>query len=291
MRRRQRWQWWWVGWVMRELIEATMQRRLFGLASEMAYNAMLSLFPSILALLTAFGTFRAQETESMFRFLAGQLGRMVPEAARSLVEAFVVQIRPPSDRGLFSISFAIALWIASSAIGAAMNAFDEIHQIPFADRRPFWQAKLISLGLTLGMIGLIMVASFVVLTSDRLVQTLVLGGHAIAQPWLDRLLQIWQWLGRPAALIILAAAFRFLYRYGPSRNRAATPTWPGAMVGAMLWAGGSSLLRFYLLNFGQYNRIYGAIGAVIVLLWWLNWGSMAILIGAQFNVTLARLRH
>jgi membrane protein len=62
------------------------------------------------------------------------------------------------------------------------------------------------------------------------------------------------------------------------------------MVGAMLWAGGSSLLRFYLLNFGQYNRIYGAIGAVIVLLWWLNWGSMAILIGAQFNVTLARLR-
>ncbi len=290
MQRRWCWHLWWVGWVCREVVASVLQRRLFGLASEMAYNAMLALFPSILAVLTAFGTFRAQEMEGMFRFLAGQLGDMAPEEARSLVQNFVSQIQLPNDRGLFSASFVIALWIASSAIGAAMNAMDEIHQIPYNQRRPFWIAKPLSLALTIGMIILIITASFLIFMGDFVLRQSLANLGPIFHPIVEPILDLWYWLSLPAALTILSVAFGFLYRYGPSRWSNTSLLVPGAIVGASLWASVSWLFKLYVLNFGSYNRIYGTIGAVIILLWWLNLGSISILIGAQFNVTLQKLQ-
>lgn len=290
MQRKWYWHWWWVGWLCREVLAALLRRRLLGLASEMAYNAMLALFPSILAILTALGTFRAAETEGMLRFLAGQLGAMAPEEARSLVQNFVSQIQLPNDRGLFSASFIIALWIASSAIGAAMNAMDEIHQIPYSQRRPFWVAKPLSLALTIGMIGLIIAASFLIFVSDFVLHQSLANLSPIFHPMVELVLDVWRWLSWPAALTILSVAFGFLYRYGPSRWDSRSALVPGAIIGAILWAGISWLFKLYVLNFGSYNRIYGTIGAVIILLWWLNLGSIAILVGAQFNVTLRQLQ-
>lgn len=290
MQRKWYWHWWWAGWVCREVLVAVLRRRLLGLASEMAYNAMLALFPSILAILTALGTFRAAETEGMLRFLAGQLGAMAPEEARSLVQNFVSQIQLPNDRGLFSASFIIALWIASSAIGAAMNAMDEIHQIPYSQRRPFWVAKPLSLALTIGMIGLIIAASFLIFVSDFVLHQSLGNLSPIFHPIVEPVLGLWRWLSWPAALSILSVAFGFLYRYGPSRWDNSSALVPGAIIGAILWAGISWLFKLYVLNFGNYNRIYGTIGAVIILLWWLNLGSIAILVGAQFNVTLRQLQ-
>lgn len=290
MQRKWYWHWWWAGWVCREVLVAVLRRRLLGLASEMAYNAMLALFPSILAVLTALGTFRAAETEGMLRFLAGQLGAMAPEEARSLVQNFVSQIQLPNDRGLFSASFVIALWIASSAIGAAMNAMDEIHQIPYSQRRPFWVAKPLSLALTIGMIGLIIAASFLIFVSDFVLHQSLGNLSPIFHPIVEPVLGLWRWLSWPAALSILSVAFGFLYRYGPSRWDSRSALVPGAIIGAILWASISWLFKLYVLNFGNYNRIYGTIGAVIILLWWLNLGSIAILVGAQFNVTLRQLQ-
>ncbi|HEY9689766.1 MAG TPA: YihY/virulence factor BrkB family protein [Coleofasciculaceae cyanobacterium] len=290
MQRKWYWHLWWTGWVCREVMAAVFQRRLFGLASEMAYNAMLALFPSILAVLTAFGTFRAEETEGMFRFLAGQLGAMAPEEARSLVQNFVSQIQLPNDRGLFSASFIIALWIASSAIGAAMNAMDEIHQIPYNQRRPFWVAKPLSLVLTIGIIGLIITASFLIFVSDFVLRQSLANLSPSFHPIVEPILGLWHWLSWPAALAILSVAFGVLYRYGPSRWNNNNVLVPGGIVGAILWASISWLFKLYVLNFGNYNRIYGTIGAVIILLWWLNLGSISILIGAQFNVTLRQIQ-
>ncbi len=255
------------------------QQRLPGLSAEIAYNAMLSLFPAILAVLTAIGLF-AESLQSTFKHLAVQLSKVAPDQALSLIRDFAKEITHTKNTGLFSISFIAAIWAASGALSAAMNALDQIHQIPPEQTRPFWKAKLVSLGLTVGTMLLLMVASFLVFISDLILQFFV------RQSGLSVLLVVWQLLSWPLALAIVSAAFAFVYRYGPSRWTNGTPILPGAVLAAVSWAILSGLFRLYVANFGNYNRAYGAVGAVIVLMLWLYLSAVVILVGDQLNVTV-----
>ena len=256
------------------------EQRLPGLAAEMAYNAMLSLFPTILAILTAIGLFAS--LRFTVKDLATQVSQLAPREALFLIQGFVQTVSLSHNEGLFSLSFIVALWTASGAQSAAMAALDQIHQIPLRRRRPFWQAKLVSLGLTIGTILLLIVASFLLLVSDIIVQ-IVAAQSDILKPGL---LAIWRLLTWPAGLGIVASAFAFVYRYGPSCWVKGTPILPGAILAAVSWAILSGLFRLYVANFGNYNAAYGAVGTVIVLMLWLNLSSLVMLFGGQLNVTV-----
>jgi membrane protein len=257
------------------------QRRLFGLSAEIAYNAMLSLFPAILAVITAIGLFE-DALQSTFKELANQLSQVAPDEAMVLIRDFSKQITQTRNTGLFSISFIVAIWAASGALSAAMTALDRIHEIPPAQMRPFWKAKLISLGLTIGTILLLVTASFLVFISDWLLGFFVLQSEN--RLWF--LLVIWQLLSWPIALTIVAAAFGFVYRYGPSIWNPGMPLMPGAVLAAISWAVVSGGFRLYVANFGNFNQAYGAVGAVIVLMLWLYMSGLVLLVGDQLNVTV-----
>jgi membrane protein len=267
--------------TLKKTFARTAERRLLGLASEIAYNAMLSLFPAILALITAIGLL-AESLQNTFKQLAVQLSQVLPEQALVLIRDFATtEITNSKNSGLFSLSFAIAIWTASGAVNTAMTAFDQIHQIPSEKMRPFWKAKLVSLGLTMGTIVLLVLASFLVFLSD-----LLLGMVVRENISLIFLLHLWQLLRWPLVLSIVAAAFSFIYRYGPSRWNPGTPMMPGAILAAVFWAILSALFRLYVANFGNYNKVYGAVGAVIVLMLWLWLSAVVLLVGDQLNVTV-----
>ncbi|MFB2919399.1 MULTISPECIES: YihY/virulence factor BrkB family protein [Aerosakkonema] len=256
------------------------QQRLPGLAAEMTYNAMLALFPSILALLTAIGLF--DWLQSTFKYLAAQLGSIAPKEVLFLIKGFTNTISLSQNQGLFSLSFIIALWTASGALSAAMDALDRINQIPRKQRRPFWKAKLVSLGLTMGTILLLIVASFLVFISESIVQ-IVARQTGNLEPGL---LSIWRLFSWPTALVIIASAIAFIYRFGPSRWTRGTPIMPGAILASVAWAIVSAAFRLYVSNFGNYNAAYGAVGAAIVLMLWLNLSCLVMLFGAQLNVSV-----
>ncbi|MGB3208838.1 MAG: YihY/virulence factor BrkB family protein, partial [Crinalium sp.] len=179
-------------------------------------------------------------------------------------------------------SFFAAIWAFSGAISAAMAALDQIHQIPAEKIRPFWKAKLISIVLTVGSIVLLITASFLVFISDLIIQLVAgksgnLGGELLA---------LWRLFTWPVALAIVATAFGFIYRYGPSRWEHGTPIMPGAVIAAVSWAILSALFKMYVSNFGNYNKAYGAVGAVIVLMLWLYMSCLVLLIGDQLNATV-----
>ena len=260
------------------------ERRLLGLSAEIAYNAMLSLFPAILAVLTAIGLFE-ESLQATFKQLAMQVSKVAPDEASILIRDFSRAITQSQNTGLFSISFIAAIWAASGALSTAMNALDQIHQIPSNQTRPFWKAKLISLGLTIGTILLLLLASFLVFISDLSLQFFV------RESGLYVLLTIWRLLSWPLALAIVSVAFAFVYRYGPSRWDSGTPMMPGAVLAAVSWAILSALFRLYVSNFGNYNKAYGAIGAVIVLMLWLYMSAAVLLVGDQLNVTVGNAMY
>ena len=265
--------------TLRKTFAGAIKRRLMGLSAEMAYNAMLALFPAILAVLTAIGLFE-ESLQSTFRALASQLSEVAPDQALQVIRDFTKSINLTKNSSLFSLSFVVAIWAASGALSAAMNALDQIHEIPLKEVRPFWKAKLISLGLTIGSILLLVIASFIVFISDWVVRMVV---H---QSGVSLLLTIWRLLSWPLALGIVATAFGYIYRFGPSRWSQGTPIMPGAFLAAISWAVLSALFRLYVANFGNYNKVYGAVGAVIVLMLWLYMTSLVLLLGDQLNVTV-----
>ncbi|MBD2343657.1 YihY/virulence factor BrkB family protein [Anabaena subtropica] len=267
--------------TLKKTFTRTTERRLLGLASEIAFNAMLSLFPAILAVLTAIGFF-TDTLQDTFRQLAAQLSQVAPEEAMVLIRDFASrEIANSRNSGLFSLSFVIAIWTASGAVSTAMTAFDQIHQIPKEKIRPFWKSKLVSLGLTVGTILLLVLASFLVFISD-----LLLGMVVNENGGLIFLLHLWQLLRWPLALGIVATAFSFIYRYGTSVWKPGTPIMPGAIIAAVFWAILSGLFRLYVANFGNYNKVYGAVGTVIVLMLWLWMSAAVLLIGDQLNVSV-----
>jgi membrane protein len=266
--------------TVRKTIACVTRKRLPGLAAEMAYSSMLALFPAVLAILTAIGLFRPLQTA--LRRMTDQVSEVAPVEVVTLIQDFVHDISNTRNSGLFSLSFAIALWVSSGALSAAMNALDQIHQTPHNKIRPFWKAKLISLVLTIGTILLLIVASGLVFISDLIVRR-VASQSGVFEPGL---LSTWRLFSWPLALGVMSIAFAFVYRFGPSLWNAGRPIFPGAILAAVSWAMISGLFRLYVSHFGHYNRAYGAVGAVIVLLLWLYMSSLVMLIGDQLNVTV-----
>ena len=273
--------------ILKQTVANVSKRRLLGLAAEIAYNAILSLFPAILAILTAIGLLE-EGLQNIFKELAQQISRIAPKEALDLITEFARnEIANSKNGGLFSLSFFAAIWTASGAIGTAMTALDLIQQTPRDKMRPFWKAKIVSIVLTIGTIILLLLACILVFISGELLK--FIGNNSGG--YLNFLTDLWNLMRWPLALAIVASAFGFIYRFGPSIWRNGTPIMPGALFAAICWALVSNSFSIYVENFGNYNKAYGAIGTVIVLMLWLYMTAAVILIGNQLNVTVGENMH
>ncbi|MBC8121155.1 MAG: YihY/virulence factor BrkB family protein, partial [Gemmatimonadaceae bacterium] len=143
--------------------------------------------------------------------------------------------------------------------------------------------RLIAVGLFLGTVLLVLAACFAIFIGGA-----VLTWLSDRLPYGTLLVQIWEWLQWPIALGLIASAFALLYRFGPAQRRPGTPLLPGALLSSVLWLGVSGLFKLYIANFGNFNQTYGSIGAVIVLLLWLQLSAAVMLFGEQFNCSLRR---
>lgn len=107
--------------------------------------------------------------------------------------------------------------------------------------------------------------------------------------FLAKLLGFGSWLIVAGALLL---ALALLYRLAPSR---AEPQWrwvsAGAVVAAILWIVGSALFSLYVTNFGDYNKTYGALGAIVILLTWFYLSAFVILLGAELNAETEHQTH
>ena len=271
------------------IIRRSLQHRLPGLSAEIAYNAIFSLFPAILALLTAIGLLNLPETQ--LREVVRDLDGVVPGEATALVKIVIDELRGSSSQGLFSLSFAAAIWTSSSVMGSMMSALDQIHGISRRQLRPFWKAKLVAIGLSVGTMILLIGAVVTVFMGEMginlIAKTVAAQNNTVGLPlFATTFLWMGQMLSLPIALTIVGVSLGFIYRYGPSRWQRGTPIVPGVLVATGVWAIVSGGLRFYVSTFGNYNQAYGAVGAVIILLLWLYLSAFAMLIGAEVNAVL-----
>lgn len=271
--------------ILLEVVRRSIRHRLNGLSAEIAYNAIFSLFPAILALVSAIALI--PWPESQFRSFISEISLLVPIEALNLIRNFWRSLRAGSNQGFFSLSFLISLWISSNVLSTTMAALDLIHQVPRRRRRPFWKAKIVAITLGCGSFLMLLLAITIIGIGDFAMQFIAHPSNPIA-PFIIR---IWRWLSFPAALSIITIAMGLIYRYGPSQRHPGTPIMPGAILAALLWVLISWGLRAYIAQFGNYNQVYGTIGAVIILLLWLYLSAFSLLLGSQLNIVVGEAIH
>jgi membrane protein len=252
--------------------------RLLATAAGVVFYGLLAIFPAITALVSSYGLFADPST------IAGNLqslALMLPEGSFAIVQDQIGRVLAKETATLgvtFVLGLLMAIWSANAGMKAIFDALNVVYEE--TEKRSFLRLNLTSLAFTVAALAAILAMIGGVIAVPLALQRLGLGERG------EWIVTVGRW---PALLCLLLTALAVLYRFGPSRAHA---HWQwlsiGALAASIFWLIGSSLLSWYLANFGNYTATYGSLGAAIGLMTWMWMSAIIVLCGAEFNSEIER---
>ncbi|WP_258068925.1 YihY/virulence factor BrkB family protein [Arthrobacter sp. N199823] len=254
------------------------------LAASLTYYGVLSLFPALLALISIMGLVgQAEQTSALLLDLVSRAaGPETVEAIRQPVE----QLTSSRAAGLtLVIGIVTALWSASGYVGAFSRSMNRIYGID--EGRPAWKLRPALLLVTLVVVLLVAIMALLLLLSGPVAQAVgeMLGvGSATLTVWS---IAKWPVLGL-LAVVLIAILYYFTPNVRQPRFRWISIGAAVALVAVVVASGGFGL---YVANFSNYNKTYGTIAGMIVLLLWMWIMNLMLLFGAEVDAELERVRQ
>lgn len=265
------------------LYEKAFDEDIFSSAAQVAFYFSFAIFPLLLFLVSLIGLVLSS-ADDLRGELFYYLRQIMPFSAFELVQTTIREVTESSSGGKLTIGFFIALWSASAGVDSIRIALNSVYNLK--EKRAWWKTKLLSLSFTFIITILISIALAIVFYGWKFI-SFVLGLLSLPIPEGLFLILI-QW---SAVLIVLFMVFDLLYSFIPSHSPLKWK-WitPGAIVGIILWLLLSFGFRLYLNYYNTYSRMYGSLGAVIILMLWLYLTSLVILIGGLINAILMEMQ-
>jgi membrane protein len=251
-------------------------------AAALTYYGLLSFFPALLALVSLVGLFGdPQATTEKITEIVTAIG---PESGAETFKGPIESITSNRGAAGFTLVFglAAAFWSASAYVGAFMRASNVIYETP--EGRPFWKLRPLQLLVTLTMIVLIAVVALGLALTGPIVE-------AVAEPigFSSTAITIWNIAKWPVLAALFITAIAVLYYASPNAKlRGFKWVTPGSLVAIAIWVLASAAFALYVANFGSYDKTYGTLGGVIVLILWFWITNLAILFGHQLNAERER---
>jgi len=257
---------------------------IFNASAQVAFYFSFAIFPLVLFLVTLFGFF-LDAADNFRADLFFYLAQIMPRSASKLVQTTIEEITENSTSGKLTLGILIALWSASAGMDSLRIALNSVFK--FKESRAWWRTKLLSIMLTFLLTLLITIALGIVFYGWQFVSFLfAMTGVPVVSPYL---LVMLEWI---ITLLVLLIIFDILFNVLPDRKPS---KWhwitPGTIVGIVLWLLVSNGFRIYLSYFNTYDRFYGSIGAVIILMLWLYLTALAILVGGTINSVLREMNE
>jgi membrane protein len=254
------------------------ENNIFLVAGGVTYAVLLALFPALAALVAIYGLLLdpsqvERQVAALSNILPQETTQMIGDELHKLVTA---------SSGSLSISagvaLVLALWSASRGMSGLITALDIAYEEK--ETRGFFKLNLLAIVLTVGMLigGTLIIALVGVLPA-----ALQIIGLEKSTRWL---LLVLEW---PLLIIVVMTGLAVLYRYAPDRH---PPRWrwvsPGTIVATFLWLLGSVAFTVYVTHFNSYDKTYGSLGGVVVMLTWLYLSAFVALLGAVINAQSER---
>jgi membrane protein len=244
------------------------------LGAGVAFYVLLALFPAIIAGVSIYGLVADPQT---VRDQINRLARTLSPETATLIGTQIQQVTSSAGGALgvaTVVGILTALWSASSGMKALITGVNLAYDEP--EGRKFVKLRGLSLLMTLAAMVLLGVAL-----------ALIVGFPAVPDSWPTVL----QWAAAILRFVLLAvlllAGLAALYRYAPDRDK---PKWswssPGSVVATVLWVLASVGFSIYVNAFGNYNKTYGALAGIIILMFWLYLTAFVVLVGAELNAEM-----
>ncbi len=263
--------------ALKQVLLKTRENDLLGLAGQLTYFFLLSFFPFLIFLVALAGLV-IQDPEAVVRGLIGRSAGFLPEDAAELLVAYLDRTLRGAGSGVLLVGVVTTLWMGSAASIAITKAANRAYEI--TETRPFWKLRGTSILLALGFTLLMAALSLVVFEVETNIRRF--GGPS------GSLLAIWDTARWALAFAVVTSALSILYYLAPDARLPFKWITPGGFVATVLMFAASVGLSFYASRLGNYDQVYGQLGAMIVFMLWLYAMGLTVLVGVEVNAVLAR---
>jgi membrane protein len=251
-------------------------------SAALTYYGLLSLFPALIALVGVIGLFA--DPQGATQTITDVVSQIGPESAADTFSGPIESVTSNSSAaGIMAIvGIAVALWSASNYVGAFMRASNVIYETP--EGRPIWKLRPLQILVTLIMLLLAAVVLVALVVSGPLAEAI---GSAIGLS--DAAVTAYQIAKWPILIALVMTMIAVLYYASPNvKLRGFKWVTPGSVVAVVVWILASAAFALYVAMFGAYDKTYGTLGGVVVLLIWLWITNLALLFGHELNAERER---
>jgi membrane protein len=246
-------------------------------ASSLAYNFMLALFPATIFLFTLIPYIPIKHFQDNLLSIMGQI---MPTDAYIALKSTITDIVKTQNAKLFSFGFLTTLFFATNGVSRLMEAFNKSSLIE--ETRSYLRKRWVALVLTVVISISLLFAVIIMIAGHKMLIFLQSHFHSKAHGWL-LVIAMLRWI---IVIFIFFVTVSLLYRYGPAHKQKWNFLSPGSILATGLAVLTSLGFTFYINNFSSYNKIYGSIGTLIVVMIWLYLNSLIILIGFELNASI-----
>ena len=250
-----------------------------GLAAQIAYYFLLSLFPLLIFTVTLLPYLPVEQED-----LLGVVRDFAPGETMSMIEDTLQDVMSNRNSGLLSVSIIATMWSASNGMNAIVKSLNRAYDV--GETRSFIVTRLMSILLTLGMI-LVFVVALLLPVFGKQIGLLLFSQFGFSEQFLS----VWNAIRWAISPIILFIVFVGLYYFAPSKRIKCLSAFPGAIFATLGWVLVSLAFSFYVGSFGNYSATYGSIGGIIVLMIWFYLTGIIIMIGGEINALVTIKDH
>ncbi len=245
-------------------------------ASSIAFNFFLAFFPALIFFFTLIPYIPIDNFQEILLQL---LGEVLPSSTNEAAFGTLDDIISNPRGGLLSFGFILALYFSTNSINSLMEAFNSSYHI--SENRGMWKQRIIAVGLTLALsFMLILAIAIIVFTQIASAYFVDLG---LLKESSIILIKVGKWV---TLLMFLFLGLSLLFQYAPAKKSYWQFFSPGAILATLFIVITSLGFGYYIDHFGQYNKLYGSIGTLIVILLWMYFNAMVMLIGFELNASL-----
>lgn len=264
------------------LIKSLNKSALTVRASSIAFNMFLALIP---ALIFFFSSLAYLPIPNFAHELLKLLKEIMPTTAFLTIRSTIIDVVLHKRAGLLSLGFISTLYFATNGMNALITAFNATEHT--FDHRNWLQRRLVSLILLIIVSTLIIISISLIIFSQSIFEY-VESKNIISNRLLIYILYGAKWLITIGAFFF---SISFLYYFAPARKSKFRLISAGSTTATLLVLLISFGFSFYVNNFAQYNKIYGSLGTLIVLLLWIYFNSLALLIGYELNWSIRHTKN
>lgn len=247
-------------------------------ASSLAYNFMLAIFPGIIFLFTLIPFI--PKGIGFQRQLMKLIVLVLPADAYKAFNSTLDEIVNKQNGGLLSFGFVLSLFFATNGVHKLMMAFNKSSLI--IETRSWLKQRMIAIVLTL-TIAFSVIICIIAMTVGELALRYIDTELHLKDSFSGFVIQLTRWalLG-----ILYFVTISILYRYGPAHAKKwkffSAGSWLATVLAFLtIWG-----FSFYINHFGAYNKVYGSIGTLIVMMIWLYLNSLILLVGFELNASV-----